>query len=147
MAFKIKFKSTLASFIPNINKKFTKEMKRIMADEIAATIISGTSPVTGKRFKGYSTAYARIKGRKQPVDMLVSGDMLNSLTVVSAGPNTVDIFFKDVLALFHTNGDGNLPVRKLLPIKSGEDFSKAIQKRINKAINKIVSQEVKRQNK
>ncbi len=148
MAVKITFKSTLASFLPNINKDFTREMKRTLADRIVETITSGISPVTGKKFKGYSNKYAIFKGRKEPVDMVLSGNMLESLNVVSSGTNSVDISMDSPIAVFHNDlGAGTSRViRRLLPSREGEEFTRALQNRINKAINQIVSKEVARQN-
>jgi len=148
MAVRITIKSTLNKFLPNINKKFLTKAKSNIADQIIKTITSGTSPVTGKRFKGYSREYAKIKGRVQPVDMTRTGEMLESLRVSTAGPSSVDIKFSDIIAFYHnTSGAGvNRIIRRLLPDRSGEEFTKSIQNRINKSIETIVSQEVARQN-
>lgn len=146
MAVKITTKLDLKKFLPNINSKWTKKIRKTIADQIVATITSGTSPVTGKRFVGYSPQYAKTKGRVQPVDILVSGETLESLKVTQRKDNSLSIFSRNKIFKIHNDGEGNNPERRLLPDRSGETFTDAILKRILIATNKIVSREVKRQN-
>ena len=129
--------------VGDVKKNFAKGIKREIADLIVEQILSGSSPVRGKgRFKKYSVGYAKTKGRREPVDMLDSGEMLDSLTVKQNAEGDVEIFFKDEKADFHNKGKGNLPKRRLLPTGRSETFTKRISKRIIRLLEKAVKKEL-----
>ncbi len=136
-------KRSIAKTVGNIKKSFALSLKRDIADIIAEEILSGKSPVKGKRFKKYSSEYAKVKGRSRPVDMLDSGEMLDSLTVKQSSNGDVEIFFKDKKANFHNKGLGNLPKRRLLPTGTNETFKTSILKKIVKLLDRAVKKAFK----
>lgn len=103
-------------------------------NEIISTIMSGQSPVKGKRFKNYSLPYAqRFKGGKlKPVDMFRTGEMLASL-IITRIRRGISIAFASETAVFHDKlGAGKSKViRRLLPVVSkGETFKQNIMRKI-----------------
>ena len=126
--------------------RIPKPDRQEIADIIVAKIISGSSPVSKKgQFKNYSKAYAKKKGRMAPVDMVQSGDMLNSL-IVKSKRGGVQIQFRSEIAGYHDSGAGKLPVRRLLP-KENERFTKKIENLIFRVFNKSVKRVVDKFNK
>ena len=151
MPAKISKSLNIKGILPAANSTFAKEMKAAIADVIVEQIISGISPVKGKnRFKKYSKSYAKVKGREAPVDMLDTGNMLNSLKVVQKRglPATIEIIFKDIVATYHNDlGAGKSKViRRLLPNRSGEEFKKTIQNKINALAQKAIDKAVQKAN-
>ena len=144
MPIKIIKKLFLKDLPSNIKKNFAVEVKREMADEIAKEILSGKSPVTGDRFEEYSDSYEKIKRRKKPVDMLNTGEMLDSLTIKQDKMGRVKIFFKDKKAKWHQEGEGNLPVRRLLPARD-EEFNARLNKALMKLLKNAVKKTIKKQ--
>jgi hypothetical protein len=149
---KINIKKSLAlgTLIPDIAKEFTKDSSRAALKLVIREFInSGKSPVKGKSFKKYSKDYAKLKGKDAPVDMTVTGNMLNSL-VVSQGSNgrSLRIYFRSVIAKYHdVMGAGvNKIIRRLLPTNAGERFKAAITKLIKALVNNSVDKAVKKQN-
>ena len=134
------------TFIKSFNKKLSKNIaiiqKTELENEIIATILSGKSPVKGKRFKDYNEQYAKREkdGRKKPVDLNQTGKMLDSLEVKQVrGKPGLLIRFKDKLAVIHDElGAGKSKViRRLLPRK-GESFKANIQRVIDKLLKNVV---------
>ena len=103
-------------FLSRVKKNFSSELKRDIGDAIVDEILQGKSPVRNHKFKQYSDSYAEVKGRKRPVDMLKSGDMLESIKVKQNRSGKVEVSFSDEKAYYHQKGKGRLPVRKLLPL-------------------------------
>jgi hypothetical protein len=139
---------TFKTLIPDIEKNFTGGgVRDVVVDEIRDHISEGKSPVAGKKFKHYSSGYAKIKGRKRPVDMTVSGDMLKSLSSKKT-KTSFFVFFKSKIAEYHDSlGAGRSKIiRRLLPTKRGERFTKVIQNRIIKALNDAVKKAVSKSN-
>lgn len=146
MAIKVRKKIFLKEMPDDISKKFAKDIKLDIGDEIIQEILSGKSPVKGKRFKKYSQAYAKKKGREAPVDLLESGEMLESIKVVQDSMGRVEISFSDEKAEIHNKGKGKMPARRLLPSKKGEVFKPSLMKKIYKILEKAVKKAVKKQN-
>lgn len=119
----------------DIKKKFSKDLKREIADEIIMDILQGKSPVRNHTFKPY--ADVKYKGRKRPVDMNVSGKMLKSLKVKQDRLGRLLIEFKSKIAGYHQEGTRKMPQRKLLPSK-GELFNIRLTKFIKQVLNKAV---------
>ena len=71
----------------------------------------------GKRFIGYSPAYAELKG-KTTVDLEDTNKMLQSISSKVVSRNKAQVFFRSqreaTKGLFHQMGMGNLPKRKFL---------------------------------
>jgi len=107
--------------------------------EIVATIFDGKSPVKGKSFVKYSDSYSKIKGKKRPVDMFLSGKMLKSIKTRITKNFGIRIFFTSPIAVFHDIlGAGKSKViRRLLPDPAkGETFKPNILKAIRDAAKK-----------
>lgn len=133
--------------IKSISKKTEKSAAdslvrngQTVENEIIITILNGQSPVKGKRFQKYSKRYADKEkgGQLKPVNMHLSGDMLDSLELKKSGSG-VSIEFKSSIAKFHDIlGAGKSKViRRLLPKTSkGETFKENILREIRKAIRK-----------
>jgi len=125
-------------------------------DIIKDLIKKGISPVQGGgRFKRYSESYrdaidgdgeiAKQKaGKKSPVDMTLTGEMMQSLDVKDR-QSRVFIEFEDEKAFYHnTSGAGKSKViRRLLPDREGERFSRQVQERIFQRINEIIKDALK----
>lgn len=115
-----------------------KEIGKDVIDLVIDKVTSGTSPVRGYgRYEPYSDGYAKKKGRKAPVDLLVTGKMLQSLRFKFINPRTIEFFAKDKKFPWHNEGRGSLPKRKVLPNKSGEEFKSDIQNKLNSVWQKI----------
>ena len=130
----------------DIKKNFAIDMKREIADVIAAKIISGKSPVAGHgEFEEYSDSYEKKKGRKAPVDILVTGKMLDSLTVKQNTKGDLIIFFKSKIAKYHSDKRSARKLRRLLPT-TRETFEKGIWRKILSILKKAVKIGVAKQN-
>jgi len=147
-----KQKRKYADFLKNVSKNFSKELKMDIADKIIEVILSGRSPVKGKQFRQYAKSYEKIKGRRKPVDLLVSGQMLNSIRVFQKRDKkgTLMVKFTDKLAVIHDKKgikrkDGKV-IRRLLP-RRGEVFKAEIQNYILKILKKAVKKSVNKANK
>jgi hypothetical protein len=150
MQIKIKKSLTLGTLIPDIAKEFTKPAARAALKLVIRELInSGKSPVAGKKFKKYSNGYAKKKGKKEPVDMTITGEMLNSL-VISEGDkgNSLRIYFRSVIAKYHdVMGAGTSRViRRLIPWQKGERFTSIIMTLVKRLLNNSVDKAVKKQN-
>lgn len=150
-----------------VKKNFAIEIKRELADIVVEEILAGKSPVKGKRFKKYSRSYRdqiegevsfrTINGKVVPlkplaqdaqkyqskdsgmVNMMVKGEMLNSLTVKQTFiRGQLVIFFRSLTAKYHDKlGAGKKKViRRLLPTRKGEVFKASIQQKITKLLKK-----------
>lgn len=144
-------KLKLKKLLPDARSYWARELKKKIVDIIVEKITSGRSPVKGQNnYKSYSEAYAKYKGRKQPVDMVDTGSMLNSLKAKQRNDNrTVVIEFtgrdNKKIARYHDNGEGNNPQRKLLPSRNGEEFKQDIMRKIVKEADKAIKNAIKKQ--
>ena len=143
----VKLRRDFKKFLPDARTSIAKDMKRSIVDIIVEKIVSGLSPVRGQnRYPKYSDAYGKVKGRKQPVDLVQSGDMLNNLKAVITSRKNIRLEFPNALqrkkAKRHNSGLNGMPKRKILPTVSGEVFKKDILNKIiaimNKAIQKTI---------
>ena len=125
----------------NIEKNFSKELKRGIEGEIISEILQGKSPVRGHKFKSYKNL--NYKGRKQPVDMKQSGDMLNSLKV-TANEDGVNVEIESDIAIHHQKGTKNMPIRKLLPTSRRDTFNIKITNFITNLLRKAVNKAIKK---
>lgn len=135
-----------------IRKNFAKDLKSEIADKIVERIISGKSPVKGKKFEPYADSYAKIKGRKAPVDMLQSGKMLESIRVSQNVDGSIKIGFNDIKAQYHhedgivrggksTGQPKKVVKRRLLPTARNESFTNEIFDFIKRIARKAVKKE------
>jgi len=138
----LKFSKKLRDLLPDARSNFAKEMKAEIVDVIVEKITSGLSPVKGQnRYPKYSDGYAKEKGRKAPVDLVESGQMLNSLKAVQKSNGNIELKFMgkeaNDKASGHQFGANNLPVRKILP-QGRDQFKSDIQKKILKTLEDAV---------
>ncbi len=144
----------LENLIPKIRKEFLRRSKRELETLIVDNSISkGISPVEGKgKFQKYSKSYkdaikagryAKYSKTISPVNMKLSGEMLESFDVKENG-NSLKVSFDHELAEIHNDkGAGQSKViRRLLPNKQGERFKASILRGIldllDSAIAKIL---------
>jgi len=123
------------------------EIKRSIVDIIVEKIVSGVSPVKGQnRYKKYSDEYSKVKGRKSPVDLVDTGDMLNAMVAKQTNKGSIIISFKGAaaqkLAAIHQFGQGKMPARQMLP-QRGQIFKADIMNKIVKIIDKAVKKAIK----
>jgi len=71
---------------------------------------------------------------KSPVNLKVSGDMLNSLQT-SSGRFITRVYFTDKKARWHNEGTKKIPRRPMLPTRSNEEFSPIVRKKIIDLLN------------
>ncbi len=136
-------RQALKSIEKQIAKTATKSLLRnsdSITREIQNTILSGQSPVAGKKFPNYSPAYAKKfkKGKLKPVDLFRSGEMLASLVITKLGRG-ISIVFASETAVFHDKLGAGISkvIRRLLPVPSkGETFKRNILRAIRRAAQK-----------
>lgn len=97
----------------------------------------GVGVVGGKKKRKSAVVQsAKFQGKKvSPVNLKVTGDMHRSL---SYNPNNGILLADSELWVFHNEGMGNLPVRRLLPNKSGERFNRRIEQKITEALGAVL---------
>lgn len=117
---------TSASFTSNLALSVIAEMRRF--------IRIGTSPVlSARRFDAYKDKkkYPADKKNSRPVNLELSGDMLNAITykVLKHGVR-VGIWDSDQRkkANTHLQGLNGVPQRKFLPIEEGDEFIVSIHR-------------------
>ena len=95
----------------------------------------------GRKFIGYSSAYAELKG-KSTVDLEDTNQMLQSISSKAVSKNKAQVFFRSqreaTKGLFHQKGMGNLPKRKFF------GFNKKTEKVIQKQFENFVKKEIRR---
>jgi ribosomal 30S subunit maturation factor RimM len=138
----------LKRILPDARSAFAREMKRTIVDIIVEKIVSGISPVKGQnRYKRYSEKYADIKGRKQPVDLVATGKMLENLRARQTAKNSIILEFPSAKerqkASAHNEGTKDLPQRKILPTKRGETFKSDILNKIIKIVEKAINNAIR----
>ena len=138
-----KFIIALKDLPPGISKRMAVGVKRNVRDEILNEILSGKSPVKGKTFKKYSPGYSKLKGREKPVDLFLTGKMLESLKVTQGRKGQLKLSFTDKKAKWHNRGLGNNPARRIMPLR-GEVFKTKIMARIIKEFKKAINDVVKK---
>lgn len=110
----------------------------------------GTSPVLGaRRFDAYKdkTKYPGDKKMAKPVNLELSGDMLNAIThKVIRGGVRIGIFDKKQAdkATTHIRGLNGVPQRKFMPVDDGDQFVISIQRAIRSLYVKIISDILKK---
>lgn len=138
----------LKRILPNARSNFAREMKRTIVDVIVEKIVSGLSPIKGQnRYKKYSDAYSKKKGRKQPVDLVGTGKMLENMRARQTSKNSIVLEFPSAKerkkASAHNDGAGSLPQRKILPTKRGETFKSDILNKIIKIVEKAIKSAIR----
>jgi hypothetical protein len=123
------------------------KLPEVIKESILGKIAKGISPVRGiGRFKKYSQSYRDAIGRgvytgkrKRPVNLKLSGDMINSF-YVRAFKDGFKVGFTDEKADYHNRtgpGGKKSARRRLLPTRRGSRFTKSIIRDIIKAIKQL----------
>ena len=146
-----KLNKRIQGVLPDGRAAIAKELKAEIVDIIVEQITSGLSPVKGQnRYPRYSEKYSEIKGRKQPVDLVRSGDMLGNMRARITKKNSIIIEFPDKeqrdKAEGHQFGANGLPIRKILPVGRGEVFKEKILDKIIRIAQKAINETVKKTN-
>lgn len=85
----------LLAKIPLTDKAIMREVGLLARERIIRRTVSGES-VDGSRFKAYSPGYAKAKARELgagPVNLQLSGGMLNAIQVTEVGDDYVELGF------------------------------------------------------
>jgi hypothetical protein len=127
-------------------KRYSKSYRDVIRDKAAYRTINGRVI----RFNANKRNKQKIKDLNQdfrdsqrpakkisPVTMRVTGKMLSSFFVRKIVRGFA-FGFRSKLAVYHNNGDGNLPARRLLPNKTGERFTSNITERINQTLRDVL---------
>lgn len=150
MAIKIsgtqKVSRNLKKLIPDARTLIARDMKAEIVDIVVEKITSGNSPVKGQnRYPQYSDAYEKIKGRKSPVDLVKSGDMLNNLKARINAKKDIVLEFTNALqrkkAARHHYGINGMPKRQILPT-GGKTFKKEIINKIIRIVRKAIQKSI-----
>lgn len=148
---KITIKKGFMNIPKKVKEKFRAAQLSYLVGLIKELYQKGISPVRGGgRFKRYSDSYreqikrgtgeAGLKNNQvSPVNLTLTGEMGDSLKVRDSGGRTF-VEFDDPKAYFHnTSGVGKSRViRRLLPDRQGEKFSREIEQRILDSVRAIV---------
>lgn len=125
-----------------------KAVQREIGPLILNDIKNGRSPVQGfVRFQKYSESYlssiksgryAFLDKKKRPVNLTLSGVLLESLKIDSTDKQ-IEISFTDELFNIHNSkGAGKSKViRRMLPTNEGEFFNKSITLRIREILSEV----------
>jgi hypothetical protein len=147
MPIKISKKFKAIYWIEKSKEAFNVEVKKSIVEKIKDLIMKGISPVKGRKFQKYSEGYlAAIKRNKgdfmgkpsSPVNLHLKGDLLDSLKAEGGKEKTI-IVFRDKKAPWHNDGMGNLPERRILPNREGEDWHLVLKVYIKNALQKALS--------
>jgi len=145
----VKVKVTAPQFKSIGSKLSSDRVQGIIANEVIKLmkqfIAIGTSPVLGeRRFTAYKdkTKYPGDKKNSKPVNLFLSGDMLDAITyrVLKSGVK-IGIFDSDerAKATTHIRGLNGVPQRKFLPVDDGDKFIVSIQRSIRTLYARLIS--------
>jgi len=150
----VKVRLDIRNKLKSLNSTRTNaQVADVVVDEMKKSIASGISPVRGVgRFVSYKHKDRYPLDKKtqsefpqkaaRPVNLRLSGDMLNALTAKSGSSIRVGIFDPDQAekALNHQEGLNGVPERRFIPEARGEDFTVSIKRKIIDAYAKLVSE-------
>jgi hypothetical protein len=157
MAVKIKKRLRALTLTELAKDNFAQKVVQFIVKEVKDQIIKGISPVDkggteikntsgSVRFNGYSDSYSKAidrgyhKGKKKrPVNLTLTGKMLNSLKAKIVRKGVVKVWFDDEKAIYHNEqGAGRSRItRRLLPF-AGEKFTRVIQKKLSDALGEAI---------
>lgn len=128
----------------------TSMAAEVLKEEVVKEISEGRSPVkrAGGRFRAYSASYKKAidKGRynqfnkrKRPVNLRLSGKLLESIYTEPISKTKFRLGFRDSLAKIHNSlGAGKSKVvRRMLPTKQGETFTDNILFEVGTRLRRI----------
>jgi len=128
----------ITKLVPNLKKKFSKDLKRQIVDIITDKIQSGNSPVSGHgKYKEYSEAYAKRKGvAVDDVNLNDTGEMLSSMRAFQDSEGSIKVEVNEPAGFHDTPGVAR-KLRKMLP-GPGESFTKDVFNEILKILQGAV---------
>lgn len=136
---KIDLKRELKGLPSSVKKQISAEVADLLRREIGNDAVNNAlSSVTGKRFKGLSPDYKKLKkeeGKGTRANLVFDGDMLGNFTK-SNGVESIKLKItkaKQIKKFYNHNFGDTLPQRQALPFE-GESFRPGIMRKINKAI-------------
>lgn len=122
-----------------------KKAAQLTIREMKTFISRGISPVLGfRRYPAYKNPKKYPAGRKpnRPVNLKLSGDMLNALTFRDRAKTGIEIGWfrgkQKKKAANHNDGD-TVPKRKILPTKKGERFNASITRKLTDFYSRVIS--------
>lgn len=132
----------------------SRRIKQVVAnqviEDIKDSVSKGISPVRGnRRFPRYKdpSKYPRDLKPQRPVNLELSGDMLNTLKFKALSGTSLSVGIMDreqaKKANAHQKGDG-VPQRKFLPTESGDQFTVTITRKLRDLYARILSDIIKR---
>jgi phage gpG-like protein len=120
----IKTNDSITPAIHNIMRAIGLAGRRLLLNTVANEIIRQTKSNFGggsntykdadKRWAPYSRRYAKVKGKSQP-DLVVSGELKNSIQKSSPRSNWIEVFTKNKYAAYQTLGTRKMPARSFWP--------------------------------
>lgn len=135
-SYRLSIKNKLGFFFKNgkvipISAIGNKELKSLRASRKARS-------QNNKNKSFIKSLNSHLEGKKvSPVNLKLSGALLDSI-FTRVNNNRVTIGFKDEKFEYHNEGQGNLPIRRMLPTNTGEQFNRSITLRIrNLVLSKI----------
>jgi predicted AlkP superfamily phosphohydrolase/phosphomutase len=131
-------------------KKVKEKIAELIISQVKEHIARGVSPVRGqRRFERYKNPdkYPGDRKTKRPVNLEMTGEMLNALDWQDSEGTTVTIGFFDPeqseKAKYHNDGTANMAKRQILPTKKNEEFNVSITRLIRDLYARIISDIIK----
>lgn len=154
---KVKFDFNLSDYTDVILKGEFKEsaiedVTNFVKEAVLKDVGGGVSPVTGRAFPKYKDPkkYPGKEKRKSPVNLELSGDMLDSLSVDQLSGTKIRLTVsEDQMPKADNHNkfsaksqDTGVPARKFIPnAANGENFKPEIRKRIEQIISSYVDEQ------
>jgi hypothetical protein len=121
-----------------------RRVAKLIIDEMKKSLSRGVSPVRGvRRFPRYKDPmnYPGDQKSRLPVNLKLSGDMLDSLAPVFRGSRMWIEIGKDQTdkASAHQEGTPHMAARRFMPTNEGEEFTVTIQRSVRNLYARILS--------
>jgi len=115
------------------SKSWSKAGSKLLKNMIDESLDKGDSPVAGQgKFKGY----AKSTNKKNPVNLIESGKMRNSLQVFPTSLSNIAARFTSPINKYHMKGDDKLPKRQTLP-DGDQSFTRKIKQALAALYKKL----------
>jgi hypothetical protein len=149
MSVKVDFKDAEKDF-QRFKRTAGRVLRNKLEEEVIASLNRGVSPVKGEgRLVKYSDSYldaiknkrySKFGKRKRPVNLKLTGKLHESIFSYIRG-NSIVLGFKNKLADIHNRlGAGKAgTIRRILPTKEGEVFSRSITTSLREVLEKIAN--------
>jgi len=134
---------SLRSVLNELNSPaMTRRVGELVVEEVKDSLEVGLSPVRGvRRFQQYTDPYPGNKKASRPVNLKLTGAMLDALKYFFRGSRLfVGITGSEgVKAQAHNDGQGNMPERHFLPTRAGEEFTVSIMQKVKNLYERMLS--------